>query len=99
MSTPSRLQLELAHRQLRKAHWGAAWDSLDLALKVPLYRLCIEGLALHMNRAEPTAGHTAQPRRAAPLAFVPPTPTSPPLRKHPRTAEPDRKRLAANDRD
>ncbi|MEY2689165.1 MAG: hypothetical protein RL375_3363, partial [Pseudomonadota bacterium] len=71
---PTREQLALAYRHMARPGWPS---TLDAALQVHHYRICITQLARRMSRP----GWTAQPRPLQLLsagAPVPPTPAEPP---------------------
>lgn len=100
---PSREQLQLAFRQLRRpSGWPA---SLDAALQHPVYGICLRAMARTMGRPK-WVGHPVAP--SLPTAPVPPTPTAVPAksaapapipRKRRGKRSVDLKRAAANDRD
>lgn len=107
---PTREQLLMAYRHMARPGWP---PTLDDALEVHHYRICIHGLARRLGRAAWTPMQRPLAHVASPP--VPPTPTAP--RAVPRNraggggnsiglwARPnppqwiDAKRLAANDRD
>lgn len=71
---PTLEQLRLAYHHMARPGWPS---TLEAALQVHRYRICITGLARRMSRP----GWTAQPRPLQLLsagAPVPPTPTEPP---------------------
>ncbi len=71
---PTREQLALAYRHMARPGWPS---TLDAALQVHHYRICITGLARRMGRP----GWKGQPRPLCLVdngATVPPTPTEPP---------------------
>lgn len=96
---PSRQQQELAYRQLRSPNWP---DTLDAALAHHSYAVCINAVARRLSRANVCAGGRP-PRVGQPDAFVPPTPTQPPVARRMRlpnlTGRFDARRAAANDFD
>jgi hypothetical protein len=71
---PTREQLLLAYRHMARPGWPS---TLDAALQVHHYRICITGLAHRLGRP----GWTAEPRPLQLMsagAPVPPTPAEPP---------------------
>lgn len=102
---PTREQLELAFRQLaRPDRWPA---TLDKALAVPHFRICLRRLAISLGRPrwQPVPVAPGLPRGGP----VPPTPAAPPARQRNDFPGPDTgtwkkrgvdmKRRAANDHD
>lgn len=71
---PTRAQLAMAFRHMRRPGWPT---SLDDALAVHHYRICITGLARRMNRPGWTPSSLPLQLMSA-GAPVPPTPRSPP---------------------
>jgi hypothetical protein len=96
---PTRQQQELAYRQLRRPSWP---DTLDAALAQRTYEVCINAVARRLSRASACAG-ARPPVVGQPGAYVPPTPTAPPLPARMRlpnlAGRFDARRAAANDRD
>lgn len=103
---PTREQLQLAFRQLRRpSGWPA---SLDAALQHPVYGICLRAMARNLGRPAWLSQPVAP---SLPRGFVPPTPTVPPLRQQParprtelgawpaRRGGHDCKKLCANDKD
>lgn len=70
---PTRQQLELAYRHMARPGWPS---TLDAALQLHHYRICITQLARRMGRPQwQPAGN--RPRLGLPGASVPPTPAQP----------------------
>jgi hypothetical protein len=110
LPAPTREQLAMAYRHMANPGWP---PTLEAALQVHHYSICIHGLARRLGRATWTP--MARPLAHVPSQPVPPTPTAP--RAVPRNRAGgggnsiglwlrpnppqwiDGKRLAANDRD
>lgn len=73
MTTPTRLQQELAYRHMARP----GWPPLDEALTIKHYAVAINGLARNLNRPlwRPSCALYSLPTATPP---VPPTPTAPP---------------------
>lgn len=70
-ATVSPEQMQLAWRHARRLHWPA---TLEAALQVPHYAICLTGIARNLSRAPWPHGAPQAPAMAA----VPPTPAAPP---------------------
>lgn len=68
---PTLEQLQLAYRHMARPGWPS---TLEAALQVHHYRICITQLARHMGRPQ-WQQPASRPRVGQPCAPVPPTPT------------------------